>query len=415
MKHTDYWSIETNPETGAQFEYEKACLAANSNGGADIDKLIATEYGKMRTEEFERKLRFSTPDSPEAKEYLASFGVRKELHDDGNYYSRWCMCIPNDIANDSKEKYPLVIINAFNVNGAEFEFGFYRLAAKEHFLYMSAQNSNWESISQLIDTAAEMYPVDRERVYITGYSYMGYQSTGAFMHVPYKFAAAAPCGNDIFRPADNFLHPYTSDELASLRHFVVPFMQIVGQFEASNFVPLNDWHIRTAWGNPPRPEGLPPRYKDPRENQYIDPTINPLRRRPDGTIQATPPSSMPAPPEGMDRHIWMLSRLNKRLDLLKCAPRDMEKCISYLDAPADDLHHVLGFYGDRELTETKLGLRHWTVDIFNSDGIDAFRYTVVENHPHAVPCHSAEMLWPFFKQFRRDTATGRIVADEYKG
>ena len=64
MKHTDYWSIETNPETGAQFEYEKACLAANSNGGADIDKLIATEYGKMRTEEFERKLRFSTPDSP---------------------------------------------------------------------------------------------------------------------------------------------------------------------------------------------------------------------------------------------------------------------------------------------------------------------------------------------------------------
>ena len=413
MKHTDYWSRETNPETGAWFEYERECLIANTNDTADIDALLATEYGKAMTENRLRTLKYGKP-GKELDEYTASFGIRKENHDNGDYYSRWCICLPDDIPNDSPRKYPLIVANVFSTDFAQFELGMHKIAPKERFLYMSAQNSNWESICALIDEAAEMYPIDKERVYITGFSYQGYQSTSAFMHCPWKFAGAAPCGNDIYRPKDNFLVPYTEDELASVRHFVVPFMQIVGEKEASNFVPLNDWHIRNHWGNPPRPEGLPARYRDSRADPRLDPTVNPIRRLPDGSTQATPPSAMPAPPEGQDRHVWMLSRLNKRLDLLRCAPRDMEKCISYLDKPEDELHHVLGFYGDREYTRELLGVKHYFIDIFNSDGINAFRYCVLQNHPHAVPITSGELLWEFFRQFRRDHATGRIVADEYK-
>lgn len=415
MDHLKYWSQATNPETGLFFEHEKACLKAAGNGHDDVDALLATEYGAELTYRQLRRLEFNGPENAQkATDYLASFGVRKETHDDGNYYSRWCMCLPMDVPNDDVKKYPLIVVNGFNIDGAEFEFNFYTIAAKERFLYMSCQNTNWDNISRMIDVAAEMYPVDKERVYITGYSYAGYQSTSAFTHVPWKFAGAAPSGNDIFRPLDNFLVPYTADELASLRHFTVPFMQMVGVVEASNFVPLNDWHIRAAWGNPKAPEGLKPLWRDPRAVQVLDPTINPIRRLPDGRIQNTPPSAMPAPEKGMDRHIWMLSRLNKRLDLLKIEPRGMDKCLAYLDTPEDELHHVLGFYGDKEEIHTELGLKHYQLDLWNTDGINAFRYVAIENHPHTPPITSAKYMWDFFKQFRRDTATGKIKQEVYQ-
>lgn len=415
MHYLDLYSREKNPESGAWFEYEKACMNGAHNKTADIDKLLATEYGELMTEALQIKLRFDGPDGcGERVKYLAEFGVRAEIHDDGDFFSRWGMFLPDDVPNDSAEKYPLIIVNGGNPENAAFDFGFYKICKKERFLYMSCRNHNWENISAMIETVTPMYPVDRERVYICGYSYMGYQATSTFTHVPYKFAAAAPCGNDIFRPNDNFMNPYTEDELTSLKHHLVPFIQIVGACEASNFVPLNDWHIRASWGNPKRPEDVKAPWHDERDIQVLDPTINPLRRRPDGTIQNTPPSAMPAPPEGMDRHIWMLSRLNKRLDLLGCAPRDMEKCLSYLDKPEDELHHVLGFYGDTEEICEIHGLKHYFVNIFNKDGLNAFRYVVLENYPHVPPPAGAPILWDFFKQFRRDQATGKIICDPYK-
>lgn len=414
MSKLELYSRKTNPETGAWFEYEKECMWAAQNGKADIDRLLATEYGDLMTEVLEQKLRFDGPNGCEERvKYLAEFGVRAEIHDDGDFFSRWGMFLPDDVVDNSEKKYPMIVVNGGNPETAAFDFGFYKICKKERFIYLCCRNNNWENVSAMIEKVTPMYPVDRERVYICGYSYMGYQATSTFTHVPYKFAAAAPCGNDIFRPNDNFLNPYTEDELASLRHHMVPFIQIVGECEASNFVPLNDWHIRAAWGNPKRPEDVPAPWKDPRDIQILDPTINPIRRRPDGTIQNTPPSAMPAPPEGMDRHIWMLSRLNKRLELLGCEQRDMERCISYLNKEEDELHHVLGFYADREEICEIHGLKHYFADIFNKDGIDAFRYVVIENYPHVVPPAGAPILWDFFRQFRRDQATGKIVCDPY--
>jgi hypothetical protein len=89
----------------------------------------------------------------------------------------------------------------------------------------------------------------------------------------------------------------------------------------------------------------------------------------------------------------------------------MEKCISYLDTPEDELHHVLGFYGDREEIKTILGLKHYFVDIYNEDGMNTFRYVCIENHPHTPPVTSAPILWDFFKKFHRDSASGKVIAE----
>lgn len=95
-------------------------------------------------------------------------------------------------------------------------------------------------------------------------------------------------------------------------------------------------------------------------------------------------------------------------------PRDADTCIGYLEHPDSELHQVIGFYGDDERTELHYGAKHWMLDIHNRSGIDALRYVVVENAPHCWPVAAAELSWQFFRQFRRDIATGRIVMDPYQ-
>lgn len=178
-------------------------------------------------------------------------------------------------------------------------------------------------------------------------------------------------------------------------------MQIVGCCEASSFVPVNDWKPRKDWG---RESGGEP-YVNPRRDDEKDPTrIHGGRRR---------FSDLPEPPEGVDKHRWMMERLNMRMDSLGCEQRDENQCIGYLDMPEDEFHHVLGFYGDEEKIEYYYGYKHYTVNIWNRDGINAFRYVAVENSPHWVPVMTGPLVWDFFRQFRRDQVTGKIVADLY--
>lgn len=122
---------------------------------------------------------------------------------------------------------------------------------------------------------------------------------------------------------------------------------------------------------------------------------------------------MPTPPDGVDKHEWMLKRLNQRMSSLGCAPREEARCIGYLENADSELHRIVGFYGDREREERILGVSHWIVDIDDEDGLNAFRYVVVENAPHAWPVTAGQLGWDFMKMYRRDTRTGRIVVDEY--
>jgi hypothetical protein len=91
----------------------------------------------------------------------------------------------------------------------------------------------------------------------------------------------------------------------------------------------------------------------------------------------------------------------------------MQICLSYADTPEDDLHHIIGIYGDKETIVSYFGVKHYIVDIRNKDGFHAFRYVSAENCPHWPYLMMGELAWDFFKQFRRDKVTKKIVADPY--
>jgi hypothetical protein len=421
MDHQDYWSKTTNWETGEKFESFLNYLRIAHNGNADIDAFIGSEYGNEMARCLE--IRFTYEDDAcgaAARDYYRSLGLKKEIFEDEDYYTRWVLFTPLEMWDDGScntdgvgklkscfnKKYPVVFYHHGGGNAIEteeFSLGLNQIAGREKIMVCFLQNTNWENLERVLAVIAAKYPLDMGRVYLSGYSQGGYQVTSAYFRIPEKITAAAPCGNDIYRIWDNFNIPYTVEETKRLKETLVPFMQVVGACEASGFAPVNDWHPRKDWGKVEIAET----YGDPRRDDSRDPTRNhkgPRRF-----------SNMPVPPEGEDKHEWMIKRLNMRLDTLGCEPRDMAKCISYLKKPEDELHHVTGFYGDKEEIIRYFGYRHYIINIWNKDGVNAFRYVVVENHPHWPPLMMARLMWDFFKQFRRDSLTGKIVEEAYRG
>ncbi|WP_461216065.1 hypothetical protein [Lacticaseibacillus sp. GG6-2] len=313
------------------------------------------------------------------------------------------MITPQELETESAKgkKYPLVFAHhggSVPIPTDEFQCGWWQVAADERIMVVMLQNTNWENVQRVLNILEELYPVDSERVYMTGESQGGYEVTSALFRMPERLAAVVTCGNDIWRDWDNFNVNFTSKEKKHLKDTFVPFMQIVGQYEASSFAPVNDWYPRKDWG---RSADSTHTYQDPRRDDSKDPTHIVGGKRPF--------SNLPEPPDGADKHEWMIDRLNMRMDSLGCAPRDVATCIAYLDNPENDLHKVIGFYGDKEQTLQFFGYKHWRLDINNIDGLDAFRYIVVENSGHHWPVMAAKLSWNFMKQFKRDSTTGKII------
>lgn len=423
MNRLDYWSETSNPRTGAKFEAFLAYLRVAHNGAMDVDGFIDSEYG----EEFARRLetRFTYEDqamSAETLAYYRTLGLHKEMFNPGDYYERWTLFTPLDMQAEAArgKKYPLVFSHhggGSSIETDEFSTGYTHIAGHAGFMVAFLQNTNWQNVDRVLEFIAANYPLDRERVYASGFSQGGYQTQSARFRIPEKLTAVAPCGNDLYRAWDNHDDPFSQEEHEHLRRVVVPFFQMTGCVEASGFVPLTDWKPRKKWDEIGRPET----YVDARVNDDLDPTRihipgkgyrDPVRVQKNEGVswgQCTPPR----PPADLDVHGWMMGRMNKAMWLLDCDLRDSEKCLCFAHTPEDELHHVLGMYGDREEIRSYYGYKHYTVDIFNHSGLPAFRYISAENCPHWPYVMMGELAWEFFKQFRRDASTGQIVADPY--
>ena len=420
-----HWPQEENGPYAEKFRSFHQYLSVAHNGMMDLRAFLASDYGKAFAARLEERFRYEGDAmGSDVMAYYEKLGLKKEMFASENYYERWVLLTPLEMYTQAGrgKKYPLVFSHhggGSSIETDEFSTGYNRIAGREKFMVAYLQNSNWDNTLKILDYIGEHYPLDRERVYVSGFSQGGYQTHSVYFRAPERLTAVAPCGNDIMRYWDNADVRYTDEEMTHLKETFLPFFQMTGGVEASSFVPLTDWRPRKDWDN----VGNPETWIDPRKNDDLDPTRmhdpyrgyrDPARmRKKQGHTwsQCTPPT----PPEGRDIHEWMMERINKRMWLLGCAPRDPEKCLGYLLQPEDTLHHTIGIYGDREEIRTYYGYRHYVVDIDNADGIHAFRYITVENSPHWPYVMMGELAWEFFRKFRRDTKTGKIVQDTYRG
>lgn len=382
---------------------------AHNGRGADPESFMKSDYGQKYGELI--KLGFTYEEDPTGvavNDFYSDLGLNRQMLENEDYYKRWLLITPKEMESEAAQgkKYPLVFVHhggSVSISTDEFQCGWWKVAADERIIVVMLQNTNWENVRRVLDRLEELYPIDTERIYMTGESQGGYEVTSALFRMPERITSVVTCGNDIWRDWDNFNVRFTNDEKKNVKDTFVPFMQIVGQYEASSFAPVNDWYPRKDWG---RHADSSHTYVDPRRDDARDPTRIVGGKRPF--------SNLPEPPEGRNKHEWMIERLNARMNSLGCLPRDVDTCISYLENKDDDLHKVIGFYGDHERTLEFFGYKHWCLDIENKDGFDAFRYVVVENSGHHWPVMAAQLGWDFMKQFRRDGHTGKIIADDYE-
>lgn len=418
MNYKDCWSRETNPLTGEQFEIYRDTLMDLGNPNFDIERYLSDEYAAKQTERLDRRFRF-TPD-PMGDECLAwyrSIGLKKEMFEAEDFFSRWVLLSPLSMKQDALngKKFPLVFVFHGGMNSIEteeFSDGFSEVAAKEGFLVVYPQNTNADRVLKILDFLKENYPIDTERIYVTGFSQGGYQTRALVNRHPELFAAHAPCGNDPYRPFDFKNVPYTDAELQYLKDVFVPFLQIVGCCEPNFHVPRYQWHPRLTMLQDLK-NRFPGEYDHVRLGMDFDDPDGKDDTYPHDETGKRKPTIHPAPEEGEDIPRWAVNRINLRLELLGCEKRNVETCLSYEKTPDTETHHELGFYGDRDGIRYYYGRKHYIADIRNANGLHAFRYVAIENAPHWPSVAWGEIAWEYFRQFRRDSKTGKIFADRY--
>lgn len=420
MKRREYWSERTNRETGKKFEQFLEYIKLSHDGNMDIDAFLDSEYGEV----FARRLhtRFLYEEDAMGKKALDhyhSMGLKKETFGEA-YYSRWVLFTPL-MALEQKnagKKFPLVISQhggGSSIETDEFSSGYTEIAGTEGFFLAFAQNTNWDFISTMLDTILEKYPVDPGRVYMSGLSQGGSQTNTNLFRMPQRFAAVATNSCDFIRTSDNFDVPFTQEDYQRVRQTVVPVIYTVGANDASYYVPLNQWRPRKGWDGK---LGDPETYKPVQRDNEKDPTWihDPSRGYRDAArkkMEKEPNWWMchpMRPGEGEDPRIWAIDRVNLRLELLGCKKLDLDRCLSFADHPEDVFHHKLGIYGDQEWEEVYFGCKHYFLNSFNKDGLNTFRMVVVDNFPHWQSVKMAQLCWDFFRQFRRDVQTGKLIS-----
>lgn len=423
MNTREYWSETTNPETGKKFIQFLDYLKLSHDGTLDLDRLLDSEYGEIFTERLQTRFRYENDAMGEdALAYYRSIGLQKKMFDAEDYYTRWALFIPLAALEPEKARksYPLVISlhgGGSSIETEEFSCGYPQLAGKEQFFVAVPQNTNWDSVSRVLDRIQAEYPVDSGRVYISGLSQGGSQTNTCLHRMPQRFAAAAPNACDFIRTSDNFDIPFTPEELRQVKETVVPVIYTVGACDASYYVPLNQWRPRKGWDGR---LGDPKTYKSAARDNDRDPTWihDPAKGYRDAArkkMVKEPNWWMchpMCPDDGENPGAWALEQVNRRLNLLGCKPMDIERCLAYAQHPEDSFHHLLGICGDREAIICLHGWKHYVLNSFNPENINTFRMVVVENFPHWQSVMMAQLCWDFFRQFRRDPETRELIQTE---
>lgn len=422
MKGREYWSAQTNPETGAKFEAFLDYLNLSHNGQMDIDRFLDSEYG----EEFAKRLhvRFQYEDDAMGEAcmaYYRSIGLEKEMYEAEDYYARWVVFTPIDarLPENAGKKYPLVISQhggGSSIETEEFSCGYPELAAKEGFLILMLQNTNWDNVKEKLAIVKEKYPVDPGRVYMSGLSQGGSQTNTALHRMPELLTAVAPNSCDFMRLTDNFDVPFTEKERMKVKETVVPFIQTVGVCDASYYLPLNFWQPRKSWeGRLGNPETFRHRgFDNEKDPTWIHDPAKGFRDAARLKMKVEPHWWMPhpaCPPSGANVAEWAIGRVNIRLESLGCKPRDTKVCIGYAEHPEDEYHYLMGFYGDKEEVKEFYGWKHYFADCYDGEGRNTFRVVAVENFGHWQSLMMARLCWDFFQQFRRDPETGKLYQE----
>jgi hypothetical protein len=315
---------------------------------------------------------------PDLQRHWLRQGLFKELHRCPEPGRTWVSYVPTAAAapaaaaaaaspGAASRRYPLLFI-VYKGQSLMFleTFGFLELAAARQMIVIAARDGNDDAnFTAVLETASNLYPVDRGRVYLAGHSF-GASVTGRHA-VSYADRIAGAC----LMACQYYGADTTPEEECRAASRRLPVVFIHGTCEIRRLIPLDQDSLIP----------MPPR----------------------NTFGVTT-STMSLVSAHEEQRFWR--RING------CATLRLEEMAGCHARATDECERRIGLPLDRSEIRYVLGCRHYIGDIYGEGSQSMIRYIGVEGCPHIVAATAAEQAWSFLNRFARDEATGKLIIRE---
>ena len=323
----------------------------------DLERLIHSTLGRKIAESMRWERDYRRWDDPCLLEEFS----RRALELEGHFTAgeRWLTVRPAE----TEEKLPLLIcmkevrpVGEFMaVTALQFYHDQIEIAANGEcmllFFAMESPDDN-ELLCDILKEAETLYPIDSERIYLTGQSHNGYFALEFARRHPELITAVATLNDRHGIGSPNYTLdsiPVTDEMIADYAKHDLPLINICGAIE--NVFPHTE--------------------------------------------------------KGTQAYENAIDAFHRRLRAFRCPDKSDERIMAALES-ADRAERINGIPGDRNETVYSMGFEAYISDIQNVDGNWHLRFVTLENLPHMISPQMAELSWSFLRRFARDGKTGEI-------
>lgn len=347
-----------------------------SLGSFDREALLHSETGRKLMEGILLEYQHDTVFDAGFLRHFREMGLNLTVHRTKG--ERWITLTPTGTLENPEAALPLLCVMQEVYEGNEhlavtafaYLYELTRIAANGQcmllFFVLEDPDSN-DLLAQLIDEAAEIYPVDKRRVYVTGHSHDGRFALEFSTRNYRKIAAVATLGNFCGLEDAGRLGAagVTDQRIEQLRTIQLPLANFCGCAEHGGKLPVN-----------------------------VDARDLPLR-----------------PGQEFGRTLTLGDRLSawqRRLYAWNCPVPSRQALLAARES-SNIVERELGFPVDRSSVRVMDGFRVYIGDWKNEQGHYYLRMVGLENTPHLPTPAMLNLAWEFMSRFARDPETGTIL------
>lgn len=224
MDYNELYKRVTVREDGRSGGIENV-IRAMGREDINMDKFYLSGAGAAVAKMMENTVLNTDEHSPESIAFWAKKGMVKEFHGEStpmdwekfeaetgfkynvengypqNSVKKWTSFIPSSAfkPENKDRKYPVMFVlhgagnEIYTIDG----WGYVDVAAEREWIVIAPSIELDEIILEIFEEAKKLYPIDEDRVYVTGFSYGSMNTNILALQHPEIFAAAAPCGGFI--------------------------------------------------------------------------------------------------------------------------------------------------------------------------------------------------------------------------
>ncbi len=330
---------------------------SSSNATYDSERFIHTAMAQRLVEPLMLERTFMSCDDPQLQKFWEKHGVKFEAHDSN--HERWFGMVPLCVYDQPEEKLPVMLIfqevyycnDHLPIEAASYWYEYCRLAMQGECIlvfYACERMDHNEYMAQVYREAAKLYPIDRTRVYITGYSHNSGTATQFAFNHPDIITAVAGGAPGMLMPG--MPQEERQKKIMEQREIDMPCIMVMGMNEHS-----------------------------------------------------MPNEELTYENSGFLKEIRM-----NALKAYPCQPRTEEDFKAAFRSE-DTATRKVGVPGDKSEVLFLEGVEHYIVDVKNTDGNYHLRFVAIENMPHN-PFPSLQMMeWSFVRRFERNPQTMVII------